>query len=76
MRGARLKARFAVKGIHSSSSDGEVSASAATEERDGAVGIDVVVMGTPPDVGTTNLLRLSDDVNMRAKGWIGEDAPK
>jgi hypothetical protein len=25
-------------------------------------------------VGTTNWLRLSDDVNMRANAWMGEDA--
>jgi hypothetical protein len=73
IRGARLKARFAVKGIQSSSSDGDVTTSAGAE-RDGDVGIDVVVMGTQPDEETTDLLRLSDDVNMRAKPGIGEDA--
>jgi hypothetical protein len=73
IRGARLKARFAVKGIQSSSSDGGVGTS-ATEDRDGDVGIDVIVMMARPDEETADLLRLSDDVNMRAKARIGEDA--
>src|SRR6266536_4047562 len=55
MRGARLKARFAVKGIHSSSSDGGVAASGVAE-RDGAGRVDAVVIWIRPDV------RVDDDL--------------
>jgi hypothetical protein len=62
-----------VNGIHSSSSDGG-AATSGMDERDEGCGIDVVVMGYDLTcVWTTDWLRLSDDVNMRANALLGED---
>ncbi|HET9729257.1 MAG TPA: hypothetical protein VFR41_07550 [Acidimicrobiia bacterium] len=61
-----------MNGIQSSSSDGGVATS-VVEERDGAAVVDVVIGDGLTCVGATDWVRLSDDVNMRAKPRLGED---